>query len=101
MVAITEFGRTAHVNGNSGTDHGTGSSALLAGGALKPGGIVGDWPTLARPKLFENRDVAPTMDMRSLLKGVLAEHLAVDRAALDAAVFPDSAQARPAASLIA
>ena len=40
------------------------------------------------------------MDMRSLLKGVLAQHLAIDRKALDTAVFPDSANAPPAASLI-
>lgn len=100
VVAITEFGRTAHVNGNEGTDHGTASAALLAGGAIRPGGIVGDWPTLQQPKLFESRDVAPTMDMRSLLKGVMADHLAIDRGALDTLVFPGSAPAKPAANLI-
>ena len=41
VVLATEFGRTARVNGTGGTDHGTASTALLLGGALKKGGIVG------------------------------------------------------------
>ena len=32
VVAITEFGRTARINGTVGTDHGTGTVAFLAGG---------------------------------------------------------------------
>jgi uncharacterized protein (DUF1501 family) len=90
VVVATEFGRTARVNGTNGTDHGTASTALLLGGALKKGGIVGDWPTLAQGRLFENRDTAPTVDMRGLFKGLLRDHMGVDRAALDATVFPGS-----------
>lgn len=100
VVAVTEFGRTARVNGTGGTDHGTGSTGLILGGALKPGGIVGDWPSLAQNALFENRDTAPTLDTRSLFKGVLAEHLGVDRAILEKTVFPDSAAARPVGGLV-
>ena len=100
IVVATEFGRTARVNGTGGTDHGTASTALLLGGALKPGGIVGDWPTLKSQARYENRDVTPTLDMRGLFKGVLAEHMGVDRAALDRAVFPDSAAARPVVGLV-
>ena len=100
ILVATEFGRTAHINGTKGTDHGTGSTALLLGGGLKPGGIVGDWPTLAPARLFENRDTAPATDMRSLFKGVLADHLGVDRRALDTTVFPDSAGAAPLAGLV-
>jgi uncharacterized protein (DUF1501 family) len=101
VIAATEFGRTAHINGTRGTDHGTASTALIAGGNLKPGGIVGDWPTLAPAKLFEARDTAPTLDMRGLFKGVLAEQLGVDRRALDTTVFPDSAGVAPAAGIVA
>lgn len=90
VVAATEFGRTARVNGTAGTDHGTGSTALVLGGALKPGGIIGDWPTLRAEALFEGRDTRPTLDMRGLFKGVLGEHMGIDRAALDGTVFPDS-----------
>jgi uncharacterized protein (DUF1501 family) len=101
VVVATEFGRTARVNGTGGTDHGTASTALLLGGALKPGGIVGDWPTLAQARLFENRDTAPTLDMRGLFKGLLAAQFGVDRRALDTAVFPDSAAVAPTTGIIA
>src|SRR5437879_2118827 len=100
VVVATEFGRTARANGTGGTDHGTASTALLLGGALNPGGIVGDWPTLKQQALYENRDVAPTLDMRGLFKGVLAEHMGVDRAALENSVFPNSAAARPVTGLV-
>jgi uncharacterized protein (DUF1501 family) len=95
VVIATEFGRTVRVNGTQGTDHGTGSSLLLAGGALAPGGPLGDWPGLAEARLFEGRDLAPTLDVRSVFKGVLRDHLGVDRAALDARVFPGSAREAP------
>ncbi|TFW14175.1 DUF1501 domain-containing protein [Brevundimonas intermedia] len=95
VVVATEFGRTARANGTQGTDHGTGSSLLLAGGAIKRGGPIGDWPTLADNRLFENRDLTPTMDIRSVFKGVLRDHMGVDRAALDARVFPGSAVEAP------
>lgn len=96
VVVATEFGRTARANGTQGTDHGTGSSLLLAGGALKAGGPIGDWPTLSENRLFENRDLAPTLDIRSVFKGVLRDHIGVDRAALDDRVFPGSAAEAPA-----
>jgi uncharacterized protein (DUF1501 family) len=101
VLVATEFGRTARINGTKGTDHGTASTALLLGGAIKRGGIIGDWPTLQQARLFENRDTAPTLDMRALFKGVLAEHLGVDRAALDATVFPGSGSAAPLNGLVA
>jgi len=101
VVTATEFGRTARVNGTRGTDHGTASTALVLGGALRKGGIIGDWPTLQTSSLFENRDTAPTLDMRGLFKGVLRDHLGVDRAALDTVVFPGSATITPVANMIA
>lgn len=100
VLAVTEFGRTARINGTGGTDHGTASTALVMGGALKRGGIVGDWPTLKRQALFEDRDLAPALDLRALSKGLLAEHLGVDRRTLDTLVFPDSAGVRPLAGLV-
>jgi uncharacterized protein (DUF1501 family) len=100
VVVATEFGRTARINGTGGTDHGTASTALLLGGALRKGGIVGDWPTLASGKLFEDRDTAPSLDMRGVFKGLLADHMGVGRRALDTAVFPDSAAVAPTAGLV-
>ncbi|MGH7016592.1 MAG: DUF1501 domain-containing protein, partial [Caulobacteraceae bacterium] len=100
VVAATEFGRTARVNGTLGTDHATGSTALLLGGALKAGGIIGDWPTLAQNRLFQDRDTWPALDMRSLFKGVLRDHLGIEKAALDSRVFPSSAAAAPVSGLV-
>ena len=93
MVVATEFGRTAHVNGTGGTDHGTASTLIVAGGALKAGGLLGDWPGLGQGQLFENRDTAPTLDMRRVFKTLIVEHLGVDRRLADARVFPDSRDA--------
>ncbi|MDP2259253.1 MAG: DUF1501 domain-containing protein [Caulobacter sp.] len=100
VVVATEFGRTARINGTGGTDHGTGSTAFLLGGALKPGGIIGDWPTLKASALFEGRDTRPTLDLRGLFKGVLRDHMGLDRRALDTAVFPDSAGVEPVSGLV-
>ncbi|HYM86062.1 MAG TPA: DUF1501 domain-containing protein [Pseudoxanthomonas sp.] len=90
VVVVSEFGRTAAVNGTGGTDHGTGGLALLAGGAVKGGRVAGDWPGLASADLNEGRDLRATTDMRALLKGVLAMHLSVQESALETKVFPDS-----------
>ncbi|MBI1405193.1 MAG: DUF1501 domain-containing protein [Caulobacter sp.] len=100
VVCATEFGRTARINGTGGTDHGTGSTALLMGGALKAGGIIGDWPTLKAGALFEGRDTAPTVDSRALFKGLLRDHMGIERAALDSTVFPDSASVAPVTGLV-
>lgn len=91
IIVATEFGRTVRANGTGGTDHGTGSALILAGGALRSGGIVGDWPGLSDGNLFEDRDLAPTADIRGVFKGVLRDHMGLDRTALDTVVFPDSA----------
>jgi uncharacterized protein (DUF1501 family) len=98
---VTEFGRTARINGTEGTDHGTATVALLAGGALKGGRVIADWPGLKETNLYEGRDVKPTTDLRAVLKGVLRDHLRVPDAALATKVFPDSVAARPMAGLVA
>ena len=78
MVLVTEFGRTARVNGTEGTDHGTATVALLAGGALKGGRVVADWPGVKEADLHEKRDLKATTDLRAVLKGLLKDHLRVD-----------------------
>jgi uncharacterized protein (DUF1501 family) len=100
IVVATEFGRTAHINGTEGTDHGTGTIALLAGGAIKGGRVISDWPTLKPASLYQGRDLAPTTDLRAVVKGVLADHLGISERALAETVFPDSAAARPMKGLI-
>jgi uncharacterized protein (DUF1501 family) len=101
VALVTEFGRTAHVNGNEGTDHGTGTIALLTGGALKGGRVIADWPGLKEADLYERRDLKATTDLRTVLKGVLRDHLRVDEAALATKVFPGSDAVTPMAGLLA
>jgi uncharacterized protein (DUF1501 family) len=99
VLAVTEFGRTAHINGTQGTDHGTGGAAFLLGGAVAGGKVRATWPGLGAGQLFENRDLAPTMDMRSIIKGVLVDHLALPGAHLST-VLPGSEQAAPLSGLV-
>ena len=100
VAVITEFGRTARINGNDGTDHGTATVALLAGGALKGGRVIADWPGLKDADLQDGRDLKPTTDLRAVLKGVLKDHLRVADDALAARVFPASAAVAPMAGLV-
>jgi uncharacterized protein (DUF1501 family) len=100
VLVVTEFGRTAAVNGTRGTDHGTGGCAFLVGGAVRGGKVIADWPGLSRTALLDNRDLKPTLDLRSVFKAVLDEHMHVDAIALNKRVFPDSSGARPLQGLI-
>jgi uncharacterized protein (DUF1501 family) len=100
VLVVTEFGRTAAVNGTRGTDHGTGGCAFLIGGAVRGGQVIADWPGLSRGNLLDGRDLKPTLDLRSVFKGVLDEHMHVDANTLANRVFPDSSGARPLKGLI-
>ena len=99
VLVVTEFGRTARVNGDKGTDHGTATVAFVLGGAVAGGRVRADWPGLGPGKLFENRDLAPTIDVRAVAKGLLAGHLGLSGDAL-ARVFPDSGVATPMGGLL-
>lgn len=87
VLVMTEFGRSAALNGSGGTDHGTGGVAFLAGGAVAGGRVLADWPGLGRPALLDGRDLRPTRDVRSLLAPLLQRHLGVGQAAM-ARVLP-------------
>jgi uncharacterized protein (DUF1501 family) len=100
VAVVTEFGRTARINGTNGTDHGTGTIALLAGGALKGGRVIADWPGLKNANLYEGRDLAATTDLRAVLKGLLKDHLRVTDQALADNVFPGSADVTAMAGLV-
>ena len=100
VLLVTEFGRTVAENGTRGTDHGTATAAYLIGGAVSGGRIVADWPGLSPRKLYQNRDLRPTLDVRAVMKGLLAEHLGVPAKALETSVFPDSRAARPLTGLV-
>ena len=100
VAVVTEFGRTVHVNGTRGTDHGTATAAMLLGGAVNGGRVLADWPGLGRSDLYDGRDLMPTLDVRSLFKGVLADHLDIPDRFLAHIVFPGSNTAPPAQDLV-
>jgi uncharacterized protein (DUF1501 family) len=100
VAIITEFGRTARMNGTEGTDHGTGTVALLAGGALNGGRVIAEWPGVKDADLYEDRDLKATTDLRAVLKGLLADHLRVDVTALSRSIYPDSAAVKPMSGLL-
>jgi uncharacterized protein (DUF1501 family) len=100
VLAATEFGRTARPNGTGGTDHGTATAAFLIGGAVHGGRVVARWPGLDGAKLYQNRDLAPTMDLREPIKGVLRDHLELPAEALERNVFPNSLPAKPLLGLV-
>lgn len=90
VVVATEFGRTVAVNGTNGTDHGTGSAAMLIGGAVKGGRVVSDWPGLGQAALYENRDLKPTLGLDQFIAGAVASHYDVEPGRVIATLFPDS-----------
>ncbi len=94
VLAVTEFGRTAAVNGTGGSDHGTATAAFLLGGAVHGGRVISDWPGLSSAHLYQQRDVAPTLDLRAVFKATLADHMGVAPGALET-VFPDSGGVKP------
>jgi uncharacterized protein (DUF1501 family) len=100
VVAMTEFGRTAHVNGTQGTDHGTGTVMFLAGGAVRGGRVIADWPGLRPNQLRDGRDLAATTDARAVLKGITVDLLGASPAVLGRDVFPGSETVSPVRGLI-
>ena len=101
ILVVTEFGRTARVNGTSGTDHGTGTVALLVGGAVKGGRVIADWPGLRDRDLHEGRDLRPTSDLRAVAKGAMAELFGVSASRLGEIVFPGTTAIKPVSGLVA
>jgi uncharacterized protein (DUF1501 family) len=77
FVSMSEFGRTAHENGNRGTDHGHANCMFVMGGNVKGGSVYGKWPGLADHQLNEGRDLALTTDFRYVLGEILSKHIAV------------------------
>jgi uncharacterized protein (DUF1501 family) len=95
VLVVTEFGGTAAMNGTRGTDHGTGGCAFLAGGAVRGGRVIADWPGLSPRSLLDGRDLRPTLDLRSILKAVLQEHLRIDSIALATRIFSGQSRRAP------
>jgi len=71
ILVMSEFGRTVHENGNTGTDHGHGNVMWVMGGNVKGGKVYGQWPGLSGNELYEGRDLAVTTDFREVISVVL------------------------------
>ncbi len=59
-----------------------------------------EWTGLSPSALKDGRDQPARTDLRSLFKGILAEHMGVPGSVLNSAVFPDSAAAPGMSGLI-
>ncbi|MDT7838790.1 DUF1501 domain-containing protein [Aquabacterium sp. OR-4] len=88
VLVMTEFGRTAVLNGSGGTDHGSGGVALLAGGAVAGGRVLTDWPGLAPAQLLDRRDLRPTQDIRAVIGALLQRQFGLSQAQLRAGILP-------------
>ncbi|MFS0771126.1 DUF1501 domain-containing protein [Sphingomonas sp. 1P08PE] len=100
VLVATEFGRTAAVNGTGGTDHGTGSVAMLLGGAVRGGRVVADWPGLAPASLYDQRDLRPTSALDAVIAGAVAESLALDPQRVGRSLFAQATTERPITGLL-
>ena len=100
VVVMTEFGRTARINGTRGTDHGTAGAGFVIGSKLAKSVAYADWPGLDERSLFEARDLKPTLDVRSVLKASIAGTFDLSKAQLDR-VFPNSPDVRALYDLMA
>ena len=75
FVSMSEFGRTAHENGNRGTDHGHANCMFVMGGDVQGGKVYSRWPGMSDEQLYQNRDLAVTTDYRSVLGEIMTKHM--------------------------
>jgi uncharacterized protein (DUF1501 family) len=83
ILVMSEFGRTVHENGNTGTDHGHGNVMWVMGGKVRGGKVYGQWPGLSGNELYEGRDLAVTTDFREVISAVLEAQFGLSSTQLD------------------
>jgi uncharacterized protein (DUF1501 family) len=86
VLVMSEFGRTVHENGNTGTDHGHGNAIWVMGGNVNGGKVYGQWPGLSGNELYEGRDLAVTTDFREVISAALEAQFGLTSAQLDKVV---------------
>jgi uncharacterized protein (DUF1501 family) len=91
VLVMTEFGRSAAMNGSQGTDHGTAGVAFVAGGQIAGGQVLTDWPGLGRSQLLDGRDLRPTRDIRSIIMPIVQRQFQLGAGAMNT-VLPGSTQ---------
>jgi uncharacterized protein (DUF1501 family) len=85
LVAHSEFGRRVAENASKGTDHGHGGIALVMGGHVTAGPVVGNWPGLSQQQWIDG-DLAITTDYRDVFGEILAKRLGATKLDL---IFPN------------
>ena len=100
VVVATEFGRTVKVNGTGGTDHGTGSMAMLLGGSVNGGRVIADWPGLGDAALYEGRDLKPTVDLDTVIASAAAGHFGIEGMRAMKTLFPETRGTRAIEGLV-
>ncbi len=100
VLTMTEFGRTAYCNNESGggTDHGTGFAVFVAGGGVAGGKVLGSWPGLSPTQLLDGRDLAATTDFRAIAATILGQHMGLSASQL-ALVFPGAPALSPVSGI--
>ncbi|MYM56948.1 DUF1501 domain-containing protein [Thalassovita mangrovi] len=100
VVVVSEFGRSPAENDSQGTDHGDGGLAIMAGGAVRGGRIVGHWPGLTQTTLLNETRSRSQNAYESMFKAVLIDHLDLDRHFVEDKVFPNSGGVLPHKGLL-
>jgi len=90
IVVATEFGRTAAANGTGGTDHGTGSTAMILGGDVNGGRVLADWPGLSNSALYEGRDLKPTTNLATLIASISSASFKLDPSQVNKVLFTEA-----------
>jgi uncharacterized protein (DUF1501 family) len=75
VLVISEFGRRARENASAGTDHGYGNALFMLGQCVRGGRVLSVWPGMGPGQLYENLDLAITIDYRDLLAEIVQSRL--------------------------
>jgi uncharacterized protein (DUF1501 family) len=100
IIVATEFGRTAASNGTGGTDHGTGSTAMILGGDVNGGRVIADWPGLSKGNLYEGRDLKPTLNLDTLIASITADSFNLDPTKTANTLFHEISMSKPIPNLL-
>lgn len=75
VLVISEFGRRARENASAGTDHGYGNALFMLGQCVRGGRVLTQWPGMAPGQLYQDLDLAITIDYRDLLAEIVQARL--------------------------
>lgn len=98
ILAVGEFGRSLVENAHAGTDNGRAGVALVLGGGVAGGRLIGDWPGLSPHALDDGRDLAVGLDVRDIVRAWATSRAGLDEAAMGR-VFPGHAPGKGAAGM--